>query len=599
MTNINKTFIYCGIVSLVAIAFSIVFPIPLPLAILFELGPLVVYFLLLLRGRHDGLASSAIDSVYYFGFLITIFSLAASVLRVWIGGIGNDIMTLVSHFGVGLLATGIALAFRLYLTAVTEQLDKKDLDEAIDAYIRRVDAVVTKVELSASNFEGLANSLEQRTKSVAAEALDHFQITMRDSAKVFQTEIAAITATASTSIESFSSTVQRVASSEHIASFNKDIAGLSSGLAVFSDEMRSYARKVGEDTQIALRQAFSESIRAHTHSLTTMTSEAMVSIEKLVSTAANVDFSEDATAVREQMQSLSSTVNNVTRKFVTIDEKLERTVVENSAAAVRTLLQEFTSQVAEVSTWVGEKTSEQVAAIFRDVAGHASEAIGATSNAAAVHVTADLQALSQEIGRLSQSLGNTSLVRQLENLGEATGRVSVSVHGSAERMTNAMEETTALVSRVRDAKETFDLSSIQRALDQIAEGFEALDNKLAQSLSKNSLPARLDQFAAAADQMTATVGRTSDALNPVVSNLALFQDKIATLPTVVDTNKLKARFEALCDALVDQELRLKTHGALDAKATNQPPFSPSAMHMSGPKAHDVEKENEDPQAVLR
>jgi ABC-type transporter Mla subunit MlaD len=143
------------------------------------------------------------------------------------------------------------------------------------------------------------------------------------------------------------------------------------------------------------------------------------------------------------------------------------------------------------------------------------------------------------------------------------------------------------------------LSSIQRALNQIAEGFESLDEKLAQSLSRNSLPARLDQFAAAADQMTATVGRTSDALNPVVSNLVLFQDKIATLPTVVDINKLRTRFEALCDVLADQENRLKAHVSSDASAANQSLSSPHSMNMNGPKVHDVEKENEDPQAILQ
>jgi ABC-type transporter Mla subunit MlaD len=237
--------------------------------------------------------------------------------------------------------------------------------------------------------------------------------------------------------------------------------------------------------------------------------------------------------------------------------------------------------------------------VFRDVASHASEAIGATSNAAAAHVTADLQALSHEINRLSQSLGNTSLIRQLENLSEATGRVSMSIDGTAGRMKDVTEETAAFASRVRDAKSTFDLSSIQRALDQIAEGFASLDEKLAQSLSRNSLPARLDQLAAAADQMTATVGRTSDALNPVVSNLVLFQDKIAALPTAVDTNKLRARFEALCDVLADQENRLKVHASPDASAANQSPSSSNSMHMNGPKVHDVEKENEDPQAILQ
>jgi len=599
MRNINKAFIYCGAASLLAILLSVKFALPLLLAIALELGPLGVYFYVLLRARHEGLAATAIDSVYYFGFLITIFSLAASVLRVWLGGIGSDITSLVSHFGVGLLATGIALAFRLYLTAATDQLDKKDLDEAIDSYIRRVDTVVSKVELSASNFEGLANSLEERTRSVADEIFEQFQATMIDSADSFKEEIATITQSASTSIETFSATVQSVASSDHVASFNNDMRALTTGLAGFSDEMRTYAKKVGDDAQAALRQAFGESMRAHSQGLSILTAEAKVSIEELVTAAREIDFSEDATAVREQMRALSSTVNNVTKKFSTIEARLEQTIVEKSAATVTTMLEEFTSQIAEVSTWIGEKTHTQVASIFQEIATNASDGIRATSNAASKHIANDVNLLSQQIESINQSLKNTSLVNQLEDFGEATGRVRASIDSTTQKMDQVAQEVAKLASRVMEAKDVVDLHSIRQSFETITESVSALDKRMAQSLSQSELPMRIDQLASANHQLTTVLVQTNGALSPAIDNLTRFTDKIAALPEALDPQRVREKLNTLADALAQHAEWLKTQAIPEPTTLRGVEHSPSArLNASGDLNQGI-KEIETEQAISK
>ena len=90
MNKINSSFIVCGVLSLIGVALSTFTPISLPIAVFVELAPLGWYFSRLLRvARHDTLGQTAIDSIYYFGFLITIFSLAASVFHVWLHGVGN------------------------------------------------------------------------------------------------------------------------------------------------------------------------------------------------------------------------------------------------------------------------------------------------------------------------------------------------------------------------------------------------------------------------------------------------------------------------------------------------------------------------------
>ena len=46
-----------------------------------ELLPLCMYFSVLYRIGKNGLSQTAIDSVYYFGFIVTILSLAGSVMH--------------------------------------------------------------------------------------------------------------------------------------------------------------------------------------------------------------------------------------------------------------------------------------------------------------------------------------------------------------------------------------------------------------------------------------------------------------------------------------------------------------------------------------
>jgi hypothetical protein len=74
--------------------------------------PLVKYHVQLSRESKKGLSSSAVDSVYYFGFLVTVVALACTAIHIsWNAG-ATDTSAVVLQFGVGLFATGYAVVAR-------------------------------------------------------------------------------------------------------------------------------------------------------------------------------------------------------------------------------------------------------------------------------------------------------------------------------------------------------------------------------------------------------------------------------------------------------------------------------------------------------
>src|SRR5690349_5241898 len=82
-------------------------------------APLVAYHVRLASLLKNGLADPngfLVDSVYYFGFLITVFALAVTAFTIAVSSDSpNLISTILQQFGAGLLATGYAVMARLHL----------------------------------------------------------------------------------------------------------------------------------------------------------------------------------------------------------------------------------------------------------------------------------------------------------------------------------------------------------------------------------------------------------------------------------------------------------------------------------------------------
>jgi hypothetical protein len=123
-------------------------------------APLLYYHLAYLTPRaKKGLAQAAIDSVYYFGFLVTVAALAVSAVSLAVTDGKAPLTEIAFQFGLGLLATGYSVFARLHLTSISTWVEEASPEAVLDRYVVRSRELVTNVELASEQFVSLANNL--------------------------------------------------------------------------------------------------------------------------------------------------------------------------------------------------------------------------------------------------------------------------------------------------------------------------------------------------------------------------------------------------------------------------------------------------------
>lgn len=200
--NYSTTLTRCMLVSALALALGVMFPVIPPVtAFLGALVPLIWYHTMFLRPRAtDGLPQPAIDSVYYYGFLITIGALGATALDLSLHGMGEDFAPVAFQFGLGLLATGYAVWARVHLTASTKILDEDELRVLMNRQIAQSRELLGNVELASASFESYATTLLQRSEQFASDTEARTRASIDAAIKAFSEGIGAMSEQAQTAL---------------------------------------------------------------------------------------------------------------------------------------------------------------------------------------------------------------------------------------------------------------------------------------------------------------------------------------------------------------------------------------------------------------
>jgi len=140
--------------------------------------PLCIYHYALHSQRNSAegkmhLSDAEIDSIYYFGFVITLLTLIAAVFT--LGASGSDHFepqTVGIQFGLGLFVTGYALIGRLHLQ-VTNESDMEP-EDAYANYVDRVNSLLGRVDLAYADLDDLLKRLVERLRvTLEAEASEN------------------------------------------------------------------------------------------------------------------------------------------------------------------------------------------------------------------------------------------------------------------------------------------------------------------------------------------------------------------------------------------------------------------------------------------
>jgi hypothetical protein len=136
----------------------------LPLAI----APLCAYHVKVLLPRvKDGLSQAAIDSVYYFGFLVTVAALSVSALLVGFRGAAQSMDVVVLHFGTGLFATAYAVVARMHLQSRAAEATEVTIEQVMDTYVAKSSELVKNVETASVQLAAFSREIVARTIEAA------------------------------------------------------------------------------------------------------------------------------------------------------------------------------------------------------------------------------------------------------------------------------------------------------------------------------------------------------------------------------------------------------------------------------------------------
>lgn len=152
--------------------------------------PLIAYHILYLSTRRKPLRSDEVDSVYYFGFLITVAALAATAIEIAIAPAGQ-LQPVLLKFGAGLFATGYAVIARLHLQSATGLGAPENAEQALDSYVGRSALLLDNLEMAVGQVSGLAEKAMVATQCVAEKSRLVLEEATLGATRTFEVELRA------------------------------------------------------------------------------------------------------------------------------------------------------------------------------------------------------------------------------------------------------------------------------------------------------------------------------------------------------------------------------------------------------------------------
>ena len=472
-------------------------------------GPLVYYHLGYLAPRaKTGLSPTAIDSVYYFGFLVTVAALGVSAVSIAQAAGNIQLNTIAFQFGLGLLATGYAVFARIHLSSIAMWVDEASPEAVLDRYVQRSRELVTNVEMASSQFVQLANSLMTKSQEVADTARDHTEKSMLQVARVFDEQLRGTLASANAGLAeirglmnetSFVHEREELAKSVRLTLDN--VIALNKALSDFAARSNEGARSTQEATSTA---------EALNHTLVTFdTHLSRVAAPDGRMAAAAKALDEAQALVARSTLVLGASVDELTQMTGTVSG------IGKTYKRIETLTTKASAQM-ETLAQTSERLDDASKAISRSALATQSLATGLERAAAGMPPLAERA---------------EGLERQLASLGTVVGAVEQQLH----TLPRPTEEAVALSGELNAA-----LASVQQTLHAASEQALALASHSAahaQSLEQASAFTRdVASLHATTQSLDATLGKLSTTVARLQQDLATSGPTLGTALTAAESD---------------------------------------------------------------
>jgi hypothetical protein len=439
--------------------------------------PLIYYHLIFLKPlAKKGLTQPAIDSVYYFGFLVTVFALSISAITIAMGA--EDVNVVIHQFGVGLLATGYAVVARMHLSSLTSN-DDLSPELVLDSHLKRSRELVDTLEGASVQMAVFSQTLLSKTKEISDATLNSAETAMRDVARIFSDEMKASLALSReglSEIRGLVSDTAFISERDELAKTIKATVASSKELNVAFDHFAEKARAASAVTQ----QSIEHSI-ALNNSLKTLTLNV-------------AELGGDGGALNTSAVSLNTASKSISDGVVAMGQSIEQIAEMSDAVGtagitfdrMRSASKKALTQIDDLGT-VAEKLDAALLKVVASSEGAHSLAHGLEK------VVEVLPGLAASVSLLSVNMDKASeLSRALKSISDAVEvavKQSMKLTESVSQASMGVEGVNALLSGATQLQNT--VSSLQAVVSSLAGTVQAAQNAIGDSTTglKSSIAA--------------------------------------------------------------------------------------------------------------
>lgn len=297
--------------------------------------PLIAYHIYLGLKVKQNISQNTIDSVYYFGFIVTIMTLGLSTI--WysipegtsLGGIEimpkgkKNVLTIAYQFGLGLFATAYALFARMQLMATSERFEENDPAALIDEYVSKVRHVVAQIELSATSFQQFSESIEARTRHAVETSVTDATVAFRDAVVRTAEE-------ARNAIKEYSRALAQLNIESDVEGMRKQAKSLVNQLAELGNRLSLFGGSL-DDVDMSFKKSASA-----TKSFSSEVQGATANMHGIAQFATNLsNIRESYTMLGEQASTLNQDIMRLEGSFMNLVRAIETTTTEVNESVKR------------------------------------------------------------------------------------------------------------------------------------------------------------------------------------------------------------------------------------------------------------------------
>ena len=216
--------------------------------LLVSLIPLILYhfYLISIVIIKKTISHDTTDSIYYFGFLITISTLAVAIITIPNQEYAKHLDRIALQFGLGLIATGYALFARLTLISFSESQQDLKIDETIKEYLRKIRELITEVEISSDSFKNYTDTLKKETVNLINDAENRHNEILISTLNTYKDNVKIIMEDLKNSIAGIVEDIRNANISEEIKTIKEGAKTLSGSFLNISNRIKSLINLIND-----------------------------------------------------------------------------------------------------------------------------------------------------------------------------------------------------------------------------------------------------------------------------------------------------------------------------------------------------------------